>query len=180
VAHPRQVLALGRVGPVGLLLGLPQALLVQAHELGDVLDPVDDVGQVPVRPQDRGVERAPVADLEPAALGFGTADVVLLHRHRVGHPAVPHPVQGGAQVPNAGGLRVVGVVGEDLEQPAAQDVLAPGHGGVQVGVAHRHDHQPRVQDQIASRRRLEQGPEVQGMGLILIVHEQRHLLDHGA
>jgi hypothetical protein len=90
--------------------------LLEPNELGDVVDRVQDVGEPPVRPQDRRVDRGPVAGLEAAALDLGPPDVVLLHGHGVGGQGAPDPVQGRPQVALAGGFGVVGVVGEDLEQ----------------------------------------------------------------
>ena len=188
VAHPRQVLALGRVRLVGRLLGLPQlhgalphllldagvaqpevggemllrrAVLLQAHDLGDVVDAVDDVGELPVGREDRRVDRAPEPDLEGATFGLGAADVVLLHRHRVGNAIPPHPLQRRPQVPLAGRPGVIRVVGEDLEQPPAHDARPDGHGVAQVGVAHGHDHQVGVEHEIGARCCLEQRLEIQ-------------------
>src|SRR5438132_801203 len=119
VAHAREELALGLVGcaqhAVGLvqLPGPPEDLALhllgavlevfrlllvlglevpQAHELGDVLDPVDDPGQ-PAVDHDRGVAGTPVADLEPSALRFGATDVVLLNAHHVGGEAGAYQVE---------------------------------------------------------------------------------------
>src|SRR5262245_16631901 len=70
------------------------------------------------------------------------------------------PVERCRQVADAGRLRVVGVVGEDVEQPSARDLLALGHRGLEVGVAGRDDAQLWVEDQVETRRTLEQGAEV--------------------
>ena len=57
---------------------------------------------------------------------------------------------------DTGGAKVVGVVGKDLEDAAAEEVLAPGHGGLQVGVAHRDDLQVGCEDQEEAGQRLEE------------------------
>ena len=51
-------------------------VLLGPDELGDVLDPVDDVGQPPIGVQHRCVVRAPVAHLEAATLGDGAYEAI--------------------------------------------------------------------------------------------------------
>jgi hypothetical protein len=89
------------------------------------------------------------------ALFLGPLDVVLLDRHRVRDAALPNAVERGGEVADAGGLWVVRVVGEDLEDPAADDLVAPRHGGVQVGVRRGDDPQVGVEHQVKTRRSLE-------------------------
>lgn len=48
--------------------------LLEAHELGDILDPVDDVGHLRAGAEDRRVDRTPEPLLESAAVRFGLAD----------------------------------------------------------------------------------------------------------
>jgi hypothetical protein len=48
------------------------------------------------------------------------------------------------------------VVGEDLEDAAAEDVLALGHRGLQIGVAYRDDLQVGCEDQEEAGQRLEE------------------------
>src|SRR6185436_4196878 len=67
-----------------------------------------------------------------------------------------------AQVARARGLRVVGVVREDVEDPAAGDLLALGQRRSQVRVGDRDDAQFRVQHQQWDRRVLKERAEVHG------------------
>src|SRR6266496_2068165 len=130
-----------------LLFGL---MVPEPHVLCDILHPVDDVGEPAERAKDRRVHRAPVADLESAAGRFRSSDVVPLHRHRVGHQIPAYPVQRAAQVRLACCLRIVGVVGEHIEDVLADDVSAAGHGVAQVAVAGSDDHELRVKNQVRS------------------------------
>jgi hypothetical protein len=131
--------------------------LLQADELGHVLDAVDDVRDPPVGADDGRVHRAPVALLEAAV---GPPDVVLLHRHRVGDTVREDPVDRGLQVPDAARVRVPRVVREDLEQGTAEDAFARRHGRAQIGVAHRDDGQVGGEDQIRAGRGFEERPKV--------------------
>src|SRR5260370_17251531 len=88
---------------------------------------MDDVADLAVSVEDRRVEGTPEALLEAAALGLGPADVVLLNRHGVGGAGGAHGVERGAQVAHSVGGRVVGVVGEDVKQPAPAALLPPSH-----------------------------------------------------
>jgi hypothetical protein len=176
VAHPRQELVLGlaRLAQLGIcdlkllrpaqdLCLHPLTALAQLDELGHVLDPVDDVPDAAQVVQDGRVHRAPVAHLEPAALGIRPPDVVLLHGHRVGPAGLAHPLERRAQVADAGRRRIVGVVGEDVEDAPSQDVVAADHGRSHVRVAHRGDAEVGVEDQERARCSLEQRPEVNAL-----------------
>jgi hypothetical protein len=80
-------------------------------------------------------------------------------------PATPwsaDPAERGTEVANARRLRIVGVVGEHVEELAADDVLTLRHRRVEVGVAGRNDRQVRGEDEVESWRRLEKRPEVGG------------------
>ena len=134
-------------------------LLLEADELRHVFDPVDDVRHPAVH-EDRRIDGAPVPLLEPAALGLGSANVVLLDRHGVGDTILEHPVERGSQVSGPGGVRVVGVVREDVEETAAEDLLPLGHRGAQIRIARCHDLQVRGQHEIEPGGRLEERPEV--------------------
>ena len=143
-------------------LQLLVALLLQADELGHVLHPVDDARQIARRRDSTGLfiglqnrsSNPPPSDCRPA-------DVVLLHRHRVGGLAGQHPAQRRVQVPHAVGGGIVGVVGKHLEQVAPDDGLAPGQRRLQVGVADRQDGEVGRQDEVQPGKGLEQHPEVQ-------------------
>ena len=74
-----------------------------------------------------------------------------------GAPVSPHAVEGYARkLEIAGGVQVVGVVGKDLEDAAAEEVLAPGHGGLKKGVAYRDDLEVGCEDQEEAGQRLEE------------------------
>jgi hypothetical protein len=139
---------------------IPLPALPQPDELGHVLDPVDDVADTAQVVHDGRVHRAPVAHLEPPALGLRPADVVLLHRHRVRPARLAHPLERRAQVADAGRGRIVGVVGEDVEDAAPEDVVAADHGRGQVRLAHRDDAKVGIEHQEQTRRTLEQRPKV--------------------
>ena len=144
--------------------GFERHALVQLAQLRHVDDLVDDVGQPAVGVEDGGVGRAPVTFLEVAAFRGRTPDVVLLHRHRVGHAELAHAIERRAQIPDAGRVGVVGVVGEDVEEVAPDDLVADRHRRAQVGVARGDNRQVRREDEIEARRRVEQQPEV-GVGI---------------
>jgi hypothetical protein len=181
VAHARQELALGGAGRAQLHVGALQlgraaqdlgrllvAALLQPDVLGHVLDAVDDVAQALVLVQDRRVARAPVAHLEAPAFLGRAPDVVLLHGHRVGRAAVAHAFQRRAQVAHAVRRRVVGVVREDVEDPATDDLVALRHRRREVRIAHRDDPELRVQDEVEPGRGLEKQSKVR-----LLRHRRR-------
>lgn len=139
-----------------LLLG---ARPLEAHEIGDVLDPVQNVEDLAGGAEHGRVERAPVALFEGGWIP-GAWNVVLLHRHRVRDAAVEHALERGAQVPGPGRLRVPRVVREHLEQPSPEDRRPLRHGRAQVGVADRDDREVGGQHEIEARDRLEQESEI--------------------
>ncbi len=91
--------------------------LACAYELGDILNPMQDVGHVARRIKDRNILRAPVTRQK---LAIRPSDVVLLNWHGVGLPGLQHPIERGAQIAGAGSRRIVGIVGKDLEEPATE------------------------------------------------------------
>ena len=121
---------------------------------------MDDVGELAGVGQDRSVLRAPETLLEAAALLLGPLDVVLLHRHRVGDLLLPDPFERGREVAHPGRLGVIRVVREDIEDPPADDLLAPGHRRLEVGVACRDDPEVRIEDEIEARGGLEERAEI--------------------
>ena len=137
-----------------------RALLLHAHELGDVFHAVDDVGEAAVGRGDRCVDGTPEALLEAAALRLGAADVVALHRHRVGDAVAPHPLERRLEVAHPFGGGIVGVVGEYVEDEAPHDRGALGHRGREIRVAHRDDGEVGTEDEIEAGGRLEEGAEV--------------------
>jgi hypothetical protein len=147
--------------PLGL--GVGGALL--GHDLGsDVLDLVDDVAHRSVRPEDRGVDRGPPSLLEPAVR---IVDVVLLDRHHVRPPRLQHALKRRRQIRDAGCFRILGVVGEDVEQPAADDILLARIRDIVAGPVGRDHHVVRrLQDERGLRQRLKHRPVVD-LGSIL-------------
>jgi hypothetical protein len=107
-----------------------------------VNDPDDFAGRI----EHRRVDRAPVFLLESAALRLRPADVVFLYRHRVRPALAQRAFQRCAQVRHARCRRIVRIVGEDVEDTAPQDLLAPCHRCVEVGVARRDDAEIWFQD----------------------------------
>jgi hypothetical protein len=67
--------------------------LLETNELRDILDAVHDVGDVPVRAENRGIDRTPIPFLESASFRVWPADVVFLHRHGIRRPILEHPGQ---------------------------------------------------------------------------------------
>ena len=135
--------ALHLAGPIAQLL----ADLARLHELGHVLDAVQDVAHVARGTEDGQVLGAPVLALKAA---IGAADVVLLHRHRVRRARGEHALERGAQVVGARRLRVVGVIGEHLEEAATERLLARGVRRQQARVGgrdHREARRIRQEDQ---------------------------------
>lgn len=108
--------------PPGLGLGRTLAFANLARH---VLDLVDDEGHLAVRPQHGDVARLPPALLECTS---GAADVVFLKRHHVGPPGRHHALERCGEVGDAGRLGIVGIVGKDVEQLAADHILQPGVG----------------------------------------------------
>src|SRR5688572_18410514 len=90
--------------------------LLQTDKIGDVFDTMDNIGDPPVRLEDRRIERTPISLLESAAVGFRTADIVLLHRHRVGGSIAQNSAQGSVQVTHSCRSGVVRVVRKDVKQ----------------------------------------------------------------
>src|SRR5690242_1791646 len=123
---------------------------------------MDDVHELALCVEHRDVSRAPVSLLESPTRGFGSADVVLLDRHGVRGPSLAHAIERRAQVADPGGRRVVGVVGEHLEQSAADDLVALGHRGGEIRLVYGRDGEVGRQDEIRAGRRLEQETIVRG------------------
>jgi len=80
------------------------------------------------------------------------ADVVLLYGHRVGYAVLQHTLQRRAQVLYAGGSWIVGIVGKDVEDSPAENLLALRHRRAKVRVADGDDGQVRGQNQVQARR----------------------------
>ena len=124
--------------------------LFEPHELRHVADVVNDALDVPAAGvEDRRVNRTPVAFFERAVR---PPDVVPLDRHRVGLTAAGHVLERRPQVANAGGVGVGGVVGERVEQPPTDQLVAGRHGGAEVRVVDPDDGVVRVGRQQEVRR----------------------------
>ena len=136
------------------------ALLSQAHELGHVLGAVEEVRDAPALVEDRAVRRAVVPLGEAPALRFGHANGVSLYRHGVGHPRHEHALEGGPQVPRARGIRIVRIVRENIEEPAAHGRLARDQPRPQERVTRGDDGEARVEDEVTLRRGLEERTKV--------------------
>lgn len=132
------------------------------HERRDILDPMQDVGELPLSVEHRRVDRAPVALLE--VVGVSQTNIVFLYRHCIGHSMFEHAFEGGREVGGAMGLGIVRVVRKDFEDVLADDRIALSHGCPEVGIVDRGDDQLRGNDQIGGRCSMEQAAEV---GLVL-------------
>ena len=161
----------------GLLVG-GRFRLLEAHELGDVLDPMDDPRQLPsrrhrVHTKDRSVDRTPIPSLE---LTIRPPDVVPLDRHRVRHALGNHPFKRGSRVWNSRSGRVIGIVGKDLEDATSNDLLSDRPRRRQIRLADCHDAQVRRQDEVAAGACLEKRPKVRRRRIVLDVsHHSRRL-----
>lgn len=123
-------------------------------ELGDLFHAVQEQGHGAVGGEDGHVDGAPVA-LVPDPGPIGVLDVVALDGHAVGLPGGRDPFQGGAQVAHAVRRRIVGVVGEDVEEVAVDDLLAGAAGRLQERVVDVQVHQIRGQQCDRARKGVE-------------------------
>src|SRR6266852_4366349 len=57
--------------------------LLEADELRDVLYPVNDVGDLPVDPEDRRIDRTPIPFFKSPSVGVRAANIVLLNGHDI-------------------------------------------------------------------------------------------------
>ncbi|MEY9968783.1 hypothetical protein ABIA33_006870 [Streptacidiphilus sp. MAP12-16] len=108
--------------------------------------------------EDRGVDGAPVP-LLPLARTVHGLDVVALQRHAVALTSGDHPAQRRLQVPRAtgGDLRVLG---EDIEQVAADQFLRRAAGHTTEVLVRVREHQLRGQQCHHARQRVEHRPVV--------------------
>ena len=104
--------------------------------------------------------------LEAAALARA-ANVVFLNGHRVGNLVADHAAKRGEQVAFAGGLGIVGIIRKHLEKPAAENFVAPGHGGAEISVAGREDRQIGGENQITTGHGLEDPLEIRRLNQCL-------------
>jgi hypothetical protein len=72
---------------------------------------------------------------------FWAADIVFLHRHRIGHSILQHPFKRRPQIADASSGRIVPIIGEHIKELASHNYLPARLGGLQVGVARGHDGQ---------------------------------------
>ncbi len=146
-------------------LGALAAGLLEAHKLGDVLNPMNDKVHSAVGAEYRRILWAPVPFFESAAFRFGPANIVLLDGHGVGPAEFEHANERCPQVIHAGCLRIVGIIREDFENATAQNLLATRHGGEQIGVADGDNSEVRRKDQIQAGSSLKQHPEIRLRGI---------------
>ena len=107
---------------------------VRSDELGDVFHSMQDVLDFAIVPEHGDVLRAPVLRLEAA---IGPPYVVLLNGHGVRCARGEHAIERRPQIGGTGRFRIVGVVGEDFEQPLLQG-LGRGVGGAEASACGRH------------------------------------------
>lgn len=137
-------------------LGVVAAAAARAgpDELGDLFHAVQEQRHGAVGGEDGHVDGAPVA-LVPDPGPVGVLDVVALDGHAVGLPGGRDPFQGGAQVAHAVRRRIVGVVGEDVEEVAVDDLLAGAAGRLQERLVDVQVHQVRGQQGDRARKGVE-------------------------
>ncbi|WP_244484111.1 MULTISPECIES: hypothetical protein [unclassified Rhizobium] len=120
--------------------------VLQSDELSDILDPVDDIGDLAILVEDRLVEGAPVPRFEAASVGL--SHVVLLDGHRVTDTCFDDTSK---RIPQNSGSRrgrIFRVIRKDIENIHADDNGPVRHRRIQIGIAHRDDGQVPVEDQI--------------------------------
>ena len=81
-----------------------------------------------------------------------------------------HALQGSAQIADAGGRRIIRIVGEDFKEVATDDRITRGHGGAKVSVAGRNNREVRGKDEIEPGRTLEQRLKIGGSRRIRQFH----------
>ncbi|MGD0493432.1 MAG: hypothetical protein ABSC32_17990 [Steroidobacteraceae bacterium] len=109
---------------------------------------MDDVDHLTGVIEYRRIDGAPKALFESASRGHGPLDVVLLHGHRVGDAIPQDSLERGAHIVHTIGRSVVGIVRENIEYWAPQNILAPSHRGTQIVIARRDYGEVRRQDEI--------------------------------
>ena len=134
--------------------------LLQLHEVGHVLDAMDDERDTAVIIEDGRIDGAPVPLLEASPLGGGARNIVLLNRDRVGLTRGEHARERRAQVCDAALRGIVGVRREHVEDPAAEDSFAFGLGRAKVRITHREDGEVGGEHEVAARCGLEEALEV--------------------
>jgi len=87
-----------------------------------------------------------------------------MHGHRVRDAVGNHASERSAQGVHARRLGVGGIVGENVEDSPADDLVPLRHRGAQVGVADGDDREVGREDEEVLRRGLEQAPEVRSAG----------------
>lgn len=146
--------------------------------LRHVLDAMDEEPGLAPGTEHGGVDRAPVALLEPTSRGSGDLDVVLLDRHPVGSAAKARAFERRAQGAHPGGARVRGIVGEGLEHVPPDELPALSGRGSQVRVVDLADAQVRRQHETGRRHRRKQPAIVGELRLLArarpVVRRRRH------
>jgi hypothetical protein len=136
--RPNVNLRLHLVDPIAQFLSqlpLRGSMPLDLHELGNVVDAVEDVHELSATVEDRCVMRAPKALFEATALRVRTTDVVLLHGHRIGYPSSQDALNRRARVVDRGRFGFIGVVGKNIEHTAADDLVALRERRLQIRVA---------------------------------------------
>ena len=68
--------------------------------------------------------------------------------------------KGRAEIVDAGGNNVVGIVRKNIENVTTDDLVPHGHGGLEIRVRNRNDGQFTIQNQVQTGDRLKEGTEV--------------------
>jgi hypothetical protein len=101
------------------------------HEIGNVPHFIDDVRDIAQAVEDGPVRGAPVPLFESIAGLRELPDVVLLNGHGIRHARLQYALQRRGKVAHTGRRQVLGVIGKDVKQRAAQDVFMPHVGAAQ-------------------------------------------------
>ena len=102
------------------------------------------------------VHGTPVTFLEAAAFRFGFADVVFLNGHSVRSFVAKDTFERGAEIADAGGVWIIGIVGENVEHAAMQNGVALRERRAQIGIADGKNGQVGSENEIKPRRGLKQ------------------------
>ena len=124
---------------------------VAEHGPRDVLRGVDHVRDPPRRVrvgEDRRVQDAPVPRIVAAV---GLKHVMVAQRHFLRLARGDHGIRRGLQLGLRIRIRVVGIGGESLENPQADQILGPAVQQRAVAPVRRHDPQVRREDQLRCR-----------------------------
>src|SRR5689334_15941494 len=86
-------------------------------------------------PENRAIDRAPIAYLEFPTFAIRPADVVLLQSHDISNAPLAHSHERCAQIAHTRRISVVRVVGKGIEDAASHDLIPTRHGRGEISIA---------------------------------------------